>query len=78
VRALLNTAANKRMHATRDTRDVIEFYLAGGRVMPSVRRLLVTKGEVMSFWVYLKAHGGGRRLHPVVINDKKSVAKKCL
>jgi hypothetical protein len=28
---------NKRMHATRDTRDVINLYLAGGRVMPGVR-----------------------------------------
>ena len=29
---------NKRMHATRDTKDVIKRHLAGGRVMRGVRR----------------------------------------
>jgi hypothetical protein len=33
------TPSNKRMHATRDTTDVIERNLAGGRVMRSVRCL---------------------------------------
>ena len=31
--------SNKRMHATRDTRDVIKRNLAGGRVMRGVGRL---------------------------------------
>jgi hypothetical protein len=35
--ALKMTPSNKRMHATRDTTDVIERNLAGGRVMRSVR-----------------------------------------
>jgi hypothetical protein len=36
--------SNKRMHATRDTRDVVERDLAGGRVMRGVRLLVRSEG----------------------------------
>jgi hypothetical protein len=36
---------NNGMHATRDPSDVIELYLAGGRVMPSVRFSTFLDGE---------------------------------
>jgi hypothetical protein len=37
--ALKMTQSNNGMHPTRDTKDVIERNLAGGRVMPGVRPL---------------------------------------
>ena len=47
--------------------DVIEnlavITLNARRVMPGVRRLLVAKGVVMSFWVYRKARGKRRSLY---------------
>jgi hypothetical protein len=50
------TQSNKRMHATRDTRDVIKRNLAGGRVMRGVRLLL--RLEITIGW--MRESGGWR------------------
>jgi hypothetical protein len=44
---LFDAPPNKRMHATRDTSDVINLHLAGGRVMRGVMLLLIVKGGSM-------------------------------
>jgi hypothetical protein len=43
--ALKVTPSNKRMHATRDTSDVINRNLAGGRVMRGVSRLPLARSR---------------------------------
>jgi hypothetical protein len=48
-RALKVTQSNKRMHATRDTKDVIERNLVGGRVMRGVRLLPDLYDERISY-----------------------------
>ena len=44
------TQSNKRMHANRDTTDVINPQLGGGRVMRGVMRLRYVK-EVRTMWL---------------------------
>ena len=44
---LAPSRSNKRMHATRDTSDVINFHLVGGRVMRSVMRRYDERGAML-------------------------------